>query len=184
MIRGQKLWAGRGSGLSLAGERSAWQPLPTGWLGREPREVRGSGRAVGDSCPCASSCRSVLAALFPGEMKHDRCAEYTWSSGGKVTSVFFLGRGAAPLPLGECRSSRGCHTPPLSPHVDLGCFISAGGGGSRTHCCTSLSWSQPVWAFPSAALCSCQREIPSGFLGFGGLCSHPGLQERSSGRAG
>lgn len=29
MISSQKLWAGRGLGLSLAGEKSALQPLPT-----------------------------------------------------------------------------------------------------------------------------------------------------------
>lgn len=33
------------------------------------------------------------------------------------------------------------------------------------HC---LSWSQAVWAFLSTVLCSGQREIPAGFLGFGG----------------
>lgn len=35
MISGQKLWAGCGSGSSLAGEKSAWQPLPTDRLGWE-----------------------------------------------------------------------------------------------------------------------------------------------------
>lgn len=59
MISSQKLWAGCGAGSSLAGEKSAWQPLPTGWLGRQSWEVRGSGRAVGDPCPGLSPLCSM-----------------------------------------------------------------------------------------------------------------------------
>lgn len=99
MIRSQKLWAGCVLGSSLAEEKSAWQPLPASWLGRESWEVRGSGRAVGDLCPCNSPLCSMLPALFPGEMTHDRCAEYVWLFSEEVTSVSFLGRGAAPLLL-------------------------------------------------------------------------------------
>lgn len=121
MISSQKLWAGRGSGSSLAGEKSAWQPLPTVWLGQESWEARGSGKAVGDLCPCASPLRSVLAVLFPGEMKHNRCAENAWFSGGKVTSISFLGRGATLLLLGESCPSWGLLYPippaPCGPEV-------------------------------------------------------------------
>lgn len=54
MISSQKLWAERGSGLSLAGEKSTWQPLPTGWLGQESWEVRGSSRAATSLCLCTN----------------------------------------------------------------------------------------------------------------------------------
>lgn len=130
---------------------------------------------MGNSHPSASLC-AVLAVLFPGEMKHDRCADYAWFSGRKVTPVSFLGRGAALLLLGESRPSQGCHTLSLPPHAGLGYFISGCGGGSCTRCCTSLSWLQPVQAFPSAALWSCRREIPAGFLGFGGSAPTQGFR--------
>lgn len=60
MISSQKLWAGRGLGSSLAGEKSAWQLLPTSWLGCE---ARGSGRAAGDVCLCTSQFGAHC--LFP-----------------------------------------------------------------------------------------------------------------------
>lgn len=66
MISGQKLWAGCGSGSSLAGEKSSWQPLPTGRLSWESWEARGSSsRAAAGLCLCAPLLRSVLTALSP-----------------------------------------------------------------------------------------------------------------------
>lgn len=50
MINSQKVWAGRASGLSLAGKKSTWQPLPPSWLGQESWEVRGNIRAATNLC--------------------------------------------------------------------------------------------------------------------------------------
>lgn len=60
--------------------------------------------------------------------------------------------------------------------MGLGCFMSAGGGGSCTRCCTSLSWLQPVLAFTSAVFCSCWGEIPAGFLVFRGSAPTQGFR--------
>lgn len=55
MISSQKLCAGCGSGSSLAGEKSAWQPLPADRLGWESWEARGSSsRAAASLCLCTS----------------------------------------------------------------------------------------------------------------------------------
>lgn len=176
MIRRQKLWAGCGLGSSLAEEKSAWQPLPASWLGRESWEVRGSGRAVGDLCLCDSLLCSMLTALFSKEMKHNRCAEYAWLSSGEVTSVSFLERGAARLLLGYSCPSQGCHIPSLLPCTDLGCFMSAGGEGHAHAAAPVLSWLQPVLAFTSAVLCSCWGEIPAEFLVFRGFAPTQGFR--------
>lgn len=168
MISSQKLWAGRGSGSSLAGEKSAWQPLPTGWLGQESREARGSGRAAGDSCPCISPLHSMLAALFPGELKHNRCAEYAWFSSGKVTSISFLERRAVLLQLGES-----CPSCPMRAWGVSSLPVVEG----HTH--TLLHQSLLVAAclgFPKCSALQLPKGNPCGFLGFGGSAPTQGFR--------
>lgn len=66
MISGQRLWPGCGLGSSLAGEKSAWQPLPTDRLGWESWRAGAAAAESSRFVPvCLSSC-SVLTAFSPG----------------------------------------------------------------------------------------------------------------------
>lgn len=95
-------------------------------------------------------------------MKRDKCAEFAWFSGGKVTSVSLLRRGSS-APAGRVSPLPRLPYPVPPAGAGPGCSISTGGRRS----CTLLHQSVLASAlfFPSTALYCCWREIPAGFLG-------------------